>query len=542
MIRLLPFETKLNIQQLAGLCLIVGFVGVAGLLWATRLGPGLSPDSVYYVAAARSLSNGGGLVAAVTNSVGQVTRFPPLYPAILAAGTLAGMSVQQSAVVLNGFLLVGLLSAMLAMLYLSGLKKPLAFIVLSVLVVASPVLFELYTMAWTEPLFIFLCYACLLCTIRYLGGGRRRIWLVGACVTASLATLTRYIGVVLPLSVAIGIVLLGSGSVRRRIMFSASLLMMGEAPLLAWWFRNEAVAGNATSRLLAVHLLGADEIKQAIGVVSSWFQVPTGEPGEVKLAALLGFIAITFFLIGPRAFFPKKGSGSSDLQSENGRLVISLVLLFVMLYSAGLALSMSFVDANTPIDDRILSPVFPAFALLLSYAVGIAPLPSRLHHLAKGLLSLALAVAVGLMLRGSLEWARASATEGIGFNQLRWRNSEVLGALSALPSNLGVYSNSPEAVFLYLDRSAMPLPSRVIRTIKQPNEAFGSEMVRLSGEVETGRSVVAYFSGLAPGSRPDLQELSSMSGPEMEVSYADGSLIGSPGVLGNDRSLRSPRQ
>ena len=74
-----------RIGQEPDLAWVVALAVLAGVAtWvATRHGPGLSPDSVTYLSAARNLAAGRGYV----DLTGQAnTTFAPGYPAVLAAG------------------------------------------------------------------------------------------------------------------------------------------------------------------------------------------------------------------------------------------------------------------------------------------------------------------------------------------------------------------------------------------------------------------------------------------------------------------------
>jgi RNA 3'-terminal phosphate cyclase len=65
---------------------VLAGIEAGALLLATRAGPGLSPDSVTYVSAARNLTDGHGY-SGFTGSA--LTVFPPAYPALLAARRVA---------------------------------------------------------------------------------------------------------------------------------------------------------------------------------------------------------------------------------------------------------------------------------------------------------------------------------------------------------------------------------------------------------------------------------------------------------------------
>lgn len=140
----------------------VVFVALAvlamGLLLAgIRAAVGLTPDSVAYVAAARSLANGHGLTLP---GGGPMIHFPPLYPALLAAaGLVAGVDPLVAATWLNVALFganVLLIGGVLARTLRSpGLAVFGTFAALTTL----PML-RVHSMAWSEPLCCGCCATC----------------------------------------------------------------------------------------------------------------------------------------------------------------------------------------------------------------------------------------------------------------------------------------------------------------------------------------------------------------------------------------------
>lgn len=78
----------------AVIALTLGVTSLAVTIVATRQGPGLTPDSAYYIAAARSIDAGRG-VRTMTGAA--LTHFPPGYPAVLSVAGLAGLDPLRAA-------------------------------------------------------------------------------------------------------------------------------------------------------------------------------------------------------------------------------------------------------------------------------------------------------------------------------------------------------------------------------------------------------------------------------------------------------------
>ena len=85
--------------QIQAIVVILSFVGVGTVFISTSLyGAGLSPDSVGYISAARSLLSGDGY----TRYHGDVlVHWPPLFPTLLAVLGLAGIEPLVGARIIN---------------------------------------------------------------------------------------------------------------------------------------------------------------------------------------------------------------------------------------------------------------------------------------------------------------------------------------------------------------------------------------------------------------------------------------------------------
>lgn len=125
---------------------------------ATRHGPGMSPDSVTYLSAARNLAAGHGY----TDFTGQaLTTFPPGYPALVAVLHVLGFSIATAARVVNAvsFGAVVLLAGTLIRRHTSSRAVALGA---TALVAVSPALINIASNAWSEPLFCALVLAFVL--------------------------------------------------------------------------------------------------------------------------------------------------------------------------------------------------------------------------------------------------------------------------------------------------------------------------------------------------------------------------------------------
>jgi len=156
-----------NSYELSALSGLAALGGV-GLVAATPWGLGLSPDSVVYIGAARSLAQGNGLsLPTDAAAMAPLVHYPPLYPALLALASFSGLDVIAAAKWLNVFLFcANIFLAGVIGYRVSGLL-PFAILTAGLVATAFPMALA-HSMVWSEPLFIVCQSAALLFLLSYL--------------------------------------------------------------------------------------------------------------------------------------------------------------------------------------------------------------------------------------------------------------------------------------------------------------------------------------------------------------------------------------
>jgi hypothetical protein len=85
-----------------------------------------------------------------------------------------------------------------------------------------------------------------------------------------------------------------------------------------------------------------------------------------------------------------------------------------------------------------------------------------------------------------------SYREGLGFNNVRWSESDLVQAIKRLPASTLIYSNSPHAVYYHTGREGRRVPTRFSRVTRSANLQYPEELARMSRDLETG-AVLVYF-------------------------------------------------
>jgi hypothetical protein len=500
-------------------------LAVVSVLLATMHGVGISPDSVAYVGVARNLLAGHGLSLPFGPTLdAPLTHFPPLYSLLLAMiGTLE-IEVVEGARWLQA-LLAGYLvwiAGRLLHRYSGDQLGLYVAIVGATLLAFSPTLLGIAVMAWTETLFLALSLSAIFLLARFLEGWQ---WptLLGAALLVGATLLTRYAGLALVATGAVALLLFAARPLWQRIFASSIFVLVGLSPLVVWLLRNMMLTGNATNRTLAYHPLGIAQLAQALDTAASWWLIPANMPAVVKVA----IAALPLLLIAVALCLPRNGTGESTAEVHttvaSQPRMMHILALYAITYALFLLVSISLIDANTPLDARILSPLHLTILLLTLLAVvsvltTFAPPPPL--RAAIGVASVVLAL---LMLRQSSQLVQGYARDGIGLAAVAWQSSELITAAQELPADQLLYTNAPEALYHLTGRSALSIPRRVNVMAQTTNATYAAELETMRQRLASGGHLI-YFTKLGRSSLAQQQELQAELGLVLVVEVDDGAL------------------
>src|SRR5665213_1610387 len=163
-------------------------------LFTRHSGIGVCPDGVVYTTTAENLHSTGHLTDFTKHPM---ISFPALYPLLLTGIIfLTGLKPLVFEPYVNGFLFgVVIFASGYIMEHFSFPSKWYKRAILAC-IVFSPGLLEVYSMIWSETVFIFLLLLFLISMYRYFQSYSRAP-LIAATVIAALASITRYAGATL---------------------------------------------------------------------------------------------------------------------------------------------------------------------------------------------------------------------------------------------------------------------------------------------------------------------------------------------------------
>jgi hypothetical protein len=492
-------------------------VGAILLLWFTNKGIGLWEDSFDYITSALTLAETGqlGRVDAL-GAFRPLTHFPPGYPATLALLDLFGVDVYIGARWLSS-LLFGLTVGLLG---ITGflLTGSIAWgIVASVLTITSEVVIGVHLWALSEPLYIFLSVLALVLVAAYLRSPRRMALLWAASLVTGLALLTRFVGVSVIGAGAVALVASPNAPLRKRATNAALFGIAGFVPLAAFLLRNFLISGNpADLSTPAWHFPSEAQWQEAARTLLNWalpdFVVESlgGDESLVAVAVIIGMGVIALALSTRLRFRPPPaGSGGWP-----GLMLIHITC--GVAYALTVLMTVAVVHRITPLDDRILSPLYPTVVV-----VGIAVMAQLWSGGGTRAKAVVLAVCVLFAafqvarFRGLL---RTLPADSRGFASEAWRASETIAYVRALPPTL-LYSNEIQALYFLTGRNAVFIPTRLNPATGEPREDYELSLARMRERLisEVGALVLIDPSEL---SSEEMNEL--VDGLALEAELSDG--------------------
>ena len=417
----------------------------------SKLGLGISTDSVHILFGGLNLSEGRGLISFDGSPV---LGWPPLYPILLATVHLAtGLDVFAAANLLQAFSFIGL-SICLSLLFLRIF--PDNFVLAlggNVLADTGAVVVASFDLLGSDYVHLFLVMLFALLAGYYIEHKSPRTFVALAAV-GMLAMLQRYLGIATIATGVVTVFFFSSDSLRQRLMRSI-VLSMSALPAGIWLSITSELIGRREP------ISFAENFQSFSQSALDWFlPIRVIETYPILFAALLWMI-----ILGMIALVL---SG----QHEGVSSVAAPVLLFGLFYLLALFGSASIAYFNK-LAGRFLLPLYIPFITLVLLSVQL--LLGAARRRASGLVRrvgsvslygtlivltlLALRITLPVVLRSH---AGASGAGENAFNTAEWRANMVMRFwLAHRPQgNYILLSNYPDSVAFYTQHSCIASPRR----------------------------------------------------------------------------------
>ncbi|MDD5727416.1 MAG: hypothetical protein PHV59_02525 [Victivallales bacterium] len=492
------------------LIFLFGVCASALMYWITSQGPGVSPDSIIYLNTADSLLTGNGFTA-----IGKpMTHYPPVFP-LLLAGTVffTGTDILSSARLVTVFFFGANLVLTGTAVYLFSKRNLPATVCAMLLFISSAPIISIHSVLGSEAPFISFTTAGFI----FLAGYILRpnlYYLVSASLMFGIAAATRYIGFTLFPSVIFSLFILCRQSFWSKFKSAAIFLGIAGLPVVSWMIRNLLITQSATNRTATFHPFNLTHVKNLItGMYGFWL------PISVSIWIKTFHIAMVIILFGwvLKAYFRKQGSVSS--------LTLPLILaIYSVLYVILLFVSISFFDAHTPVDCRLLLPVY--LALVIASAVTIAASSKVYRSLLK---AFTVIVFFSVSINTIPAISAAVRIHGFGneYSTKAWQNALSIKLVYDIPADMVIYSNGPDAIWLITRKDAQMLPLKIVPYTLMPNKNYHKQINQVITQCEKGTAVIIYLDRITWRPHlPSKQEISSLFRSPLVLPLKDGLAYG----------------
>ena len=439
---------KSNIDSL--FAAIIGFTLV--VLLTRHSGLGISPDSIYYLSTADSIIAGNGFYQFDGKPF---VMFPVGYPIILSiVKGITGASFLQVVPYFNAFLL-GLTIFMIGLiLEKTNHRKWLKWVVLAVIAL-SPSLMEIYTMLWSETLFItevvFFIYFGKVYFEKY-------NWksLIIMSIIAAIATCTRMVGVTIIATGGLFILMSIELNWKKKIQHAFVFGLIATSLFLINLFRNAWLTQTLTGNRQKGVTPFVENLQYYGLVLSNW--MPFSNVTN-SFPTIIGFIFLTTAMI---VFVYRL------LKAKELHIYERLAVAFTLIYSIFMLLVATISRFET-INNRLLAPLFIPFVLTICfYVASIYKIIKSTFY--KILVSLCCVTIAFTTLYEYGKFDKATYSENMeggigGYSDDDWFiSSGLLNHLQSHPSLFSsgktVFSNAAHAVYFKTGQHAQILPER----------------------------------------------------------------------------------
>jgi hypothetical protein len=392
--------------------MVVGLGAAAATIVATRDGPTVTPDGSDYLRMAHGR-------ALLEHPPG---HFPPGYPWVLSIVESFGLDPIAAGRWLG--VVLACVNVCLAGAVALRMSGPRWAVVVAIAVAAATPIALLNAGLYSEPLFLTLLLVWLL-AIR----STRRATLALAGVVAVAATLTRFAGVAL---LAAGVAVLWQHRAGLRAHAA------GAGVPLALWGVLRLASSSSTGRSIAWHAPEGRVLLDGLEGMSTW---TTGSRGSVAMGVLVTVCAAVLLIRARRL----PGGAALGIAAAA--------------YAAVLGVTLVLLDAQTPLDSRLLAPV----QLLVILAIpAVATLPLRRW----------LAASLGAVIAVTA-FATPRHLDRLNGGMLRLEHSPTVAAAAAADGPL--VSNAPGALWVLTGRDAAWLPMLTDPHTLRPNAHYRRE-------------------------------------------------------------------
>ncbi len=476
----------------------------------SKYGPASTHDSVAYMYAAESLTKGNGF-----KYFGYDTPFvqwPPLFPIILSGISLLGSDLIMASGYFNAIIFT-------LIIFFSGywlMKSTKNFIITiagTITILVSIPLSYVSKYIWSEPLFILLTLLFMISLDNYIYKSSLK-FLIEASVFASLACLTRYIGITAVITGCI-LLLIQNKKFINKLVETLIFGLISSAPTVLWIIRNYLLSNTLAGERVPTKNTFSENIDITFKTIASWF---APYYSYFTLYIMLGLCVVISIIIIIRNFHKNIGQIAVG---ENKAYRILIPFIFSLVYISYLIGSASLIDFDN-INNRLLVPVYAPITIMMFFTLNDI-LAYYSYYKVRNIIktSIFIIIYITWLLYPSSEIytsIRYSYENGAGILASKWwKKSQILDYLKELEEDNSFYSNFPDAVYIHSGKKAHYTPK------KDGLPQYGIESFKKS--VENKKNIyIIWFNLATTDTIYSIDELDYHFNIEMVEKFPDGAI------------------
>ncbi len=431
----------------AAIAAAIAFVWIA--FYTKHSGIGISPDSVAYLSTANHIVHDFIFTDYTHNSF---VNFPLGYPIFLALlSSITSVAVISLAPFINSCLLASILFITNHLLIKIGIKSALIKLLLLLLILSSPPILEVYSMLWSETLFI-VFVLLFFCSLNKYCSTISIKWLLTSALLASLATEIRYAGVTILITGIIFILQNGKIGFVKKIFHLLIFGVLGCILPSTNIIYNKLHSGTwAGVRQIATRSFSHNLI-DFTAVLNEWFPLPKAINMILMSICICLVLSYSFYLIY---------KFSKQLYTQ---FYIVTLSCFTVVYGLFMLFIASISRFET-LSSRLISPIYIPLMVVLIYWIATF-IQTKSGWWKKGI-AVFVAILFGVQAQHHYQ-LHAAAWEGIGYAGIpgytedQWASSTMIQYLKKEYRNYSspIYSNADDAVYFLTTTQAFPLPHK----------------------------------------------------------------------------------
>jgi hypothetical protein len=427
------------------------------VLFTRHSGIGISPDSVQYLSVANHIVE---RFAFTDFNNEPFVLFPLGYPVFLALiKCLSPIAITNSLAFVNAIIFSAILFCCSSILRASIKGNVFLRLLVLLLLACSPALLEVYTMLWSETLFILISLFFVLAAKKYLNQSSISNLLLLACI-AAIGFSVRYVGIVFILTGGALILFNPQLKFTQKILHGLLMGIVGASLALFNLVRNSMVSGTYTGVREKALRSFWDNLQDIGAVIGYWFPIPEAQQ-HLAIVLLVVFFLIVFILIVYHF-----------LQTQYYNRYSTIIALFFLVYSFFMLITASISRFET-LSSRLMSPIFIPMILLMSFFVHrLMQGKTRTVRLFLGLIFLGLYgyVQFHQFKLNSDTWEGVGVAGIPGYSEDQWTKSPMVAFIKKDMEiyQPPVFANANDALYYLTGINTVALPHKdILKEIEQ---------------------------------------------------------------------------